>query len=120
MEKALAAIHQAGLRQTPITLVYGAVGGEIGVLLTCARAQQEVVLGPIAANYPQCSVSVVNEETVRAGFAIWFVDLDLRPELFPILRHAQFEDLLNHNFADPVSSLLHAIRPDDLLPENLT
>ncbi|MEX1026766.1 MAG: hypothetical protein WD049_01985, partial [Candidatus Paceibacterota bacterium] len=46
---------------------------------------------------------------------MWFVDLDLRPELFPILRHAQFEDLLNHNFADPVSSLLHAIRPDDLL-----
>ena len=115
MEKALAAIHQAGLRQTPISLVYGAVGGEIGVLLTCTRAQQERVLGPIAANYPQCSISAVDDDTVRPGLAIWFVDLNLQPELFPILRHAQFEDLLNHNFADPVSSLLHAIRPDELL-----
>jgi hypothetical protein len=38
--------------------------------------------------------------------------VELIPELFPILRHAQFEDLLNHNFADPVSGLLRAIRPD--------
>lgn len=35
------------------------------------------------------------------------------PELFPILRHAQFEDLLNHNFADPVSGLLRAILPEE-------
>ena len=26
--------------------------------------------------------------------------LELVPELFPILRHAQFEDMLNRNFAD--------------------
>ncbi len=34
------------------------------------------------------------------------------PELFPILRHAQFEDALNHNFADPVSGVFRAILPE--------
>ena len=34
-------------------------------------------------------------------------------ELFPILRHAQFEDLLNGTFADPVSGILRAVKPDD-------
>jgi hypothetical protein len=36
-------------------------------------------------------------------------------ELFPILRHVQFEDLLNGNFADPIDSLLRAIKPDATL-----
>jgi hypothetical protein len=37
----------------------------------------------------------------------------LRPEIFPILRHSQFEDLLNGNFADPVSRILRAVKPGD-------
>jgi hypothetical protein len=94
MEKALAAMHQAGLRQTPVTLVYGPVGGETGLLLTCTREQHERVLGPITANYPQCSVSAVDDEAVRLGLSTWFVDLHLRPELFPILRHTQFDGAL--------------------------
>ena len=39
--------------------------------------------------------------------------LDLAPELFPILRHAQFEDMLNRNFADPINGILRAIKPDE-------
>jgi hypothetical protein len=37
----------------------------------------------------------------------------LAPELFPILRHAQFEDMLNRNFADPINGILRAIKPDE-------
>ena len=43
------------------------------------------------------------------------VRIDHAYELFPILRHSQFEDMLNHNFADPVSGLLRAIRTDSEL-----
>ena len=28
---------------------------------------------------------------------------ELMPEHFPILWHAQFEDMFNHNFSDPVT-----------------
>jgi len=115
MEKALAAIHQARLRQGPMTLAYGCVDGQVALLLQCGAGDQEAVLGPIAAGYPQCSLVAVEDPVVPVGWTTWCVDVLLEPELFPILRHAQFEDLLNHTFADPVSSLLRAVRPDDSL-----
>jgi hypothetical protein len=112
MEKALAAIHQTNAQQPPFTLVYGSLGAQIGLMLNCSTAQRQSILDPISANYPLCSLADVNDESLPAGFETWYADVRLVPELFPILRHAQFEDLLNHNFADPVSSLLRAIRPD--------
>ena len=110
MEKALAAIHQAHLHRQPLTLMYRAIAGEIALLVRCNAAIQEAVNGPITANYPNCSISRIAEQSA-AQAETWSVDLELIPEAFPILRHAQFEDLLNHNFADPVSSLLRAIKP---------
>ena len=47
------------------------------------------------------------------SWKMWYADLELSPELFPILRHAQFEDLLNGTFADPVSGILRTVKPDD-------
>lgn len=115
MERALAAIHQAHLRKPPITLIYGSIDGQIGLMLQCTHTQQALVIDPVTANYPHCSFSNIEETQPDAQRVTWFREVTLRPELFPILRHAQFEDLLNHNFADPVSSLLRAIRPDGVL-----
>ncbi len=112
MEKALASIHQSGLHRRSLTLVYGAVGEHIGLLLRCPNALREIVLGPIIANYPQCSFTDVPDDAVHAVSQTLSVDLTLVPELLPILRHAQFEDALNRTFADPVSSLLRSIKPD--------
>lgn len=111
MERALAAIHEAHLYNPPIVLSYGSVAGEIALLVDCNSRQQPFVLDPMTANYPQCSLSAVKETKLAETWATWSCDVSLRPELFPILRHAQFEDLLNHNFADPISGLLRAIRP---------
>ncbi|MDP1798584.1 MAG: type IV secretion system DNA-binding domain-containing protein [Planctomycetaceae bacterium] len=44
----------------------------------------------------------------------------LAPELFPLLRHPQFEDQLNRNFADPLDSLLRAVRPETGLIPHVT
>ena len=43
----------------------------------------------------------------------WSAELELPPENLPILRHAQFEDLLNGTFADPVSAILRAVKPEE-------
>jgi len=94
MEKALAAIHQARLRQGPMTLAYGCVDGQVALLLQCGAGDREAVLGPIAAGYPQCSLVAVEDPAVPVGWTTWCVNVQLEPELFPILRHAQFEDLL--------------------------
>jgi len=72
---------------------------------------------PNVASYPQATVKML-EEGSRSDRSsdgecdVWFCDVQLVPELFPILRHSQFEDALNRNFADPVSGLLRAILPD--------
>lgn len=115
MERALAAIHQARIGHPPITLVYGSIDGQISLLLRCTQTQQPLVVDPITANYPHCALALTEEPATPAGWVTWSQSITLRPQLFPILRHAQFEDLLNRTFADPASSLLRSIRPEDSL-----
>ena len=96
MEKALAAIHQGSRERQPMSLEYGLHEGRVALLLRMLRSQEEFVVGPIVANYPNCSITTIEqEEPVSAGYETWTAELQLTPELFPILRHAQFEDILN-------------------------
>ena len=84
-------------------------------MIRCSESQREFV-GPIEANYPQCAVTEITESpNPPSDWQTWSVSLDLSQESYPILRHAQFEDMLNRAFADPRSGLLFAIRPDATL-----
>jgi len=113
MERALAAIHQANRHGEPVTLIYAATESRVGLFLSLADHAEELVTGPIAANYPNCTLTIVERfDDAPSGWKTHFTDLELTPEIFPILRHAQFEDLLNGTFADPVSGILRAIKPD--------
>lgn len=114
MERALAAIHQANHGRAPITLEYGSHEGRVALFLQMPQPIKELVLGPVAANYPNCSIKEVeSEEGGGPDRETWSAELELVPELFPILRHTQFEDLLNGNFADPINSVLRAIKSDE-------
>lgn len=115
MEKALAAIHQALHHQQAITLEYGDSQGRVGLYCRVPNRLEGIVAGPLAANYPRAAIQdVAEEEDPRKGHGdvrqAWHAEIRLEPELFPILRHAQFEDPLNRNYADPIDSLLRAIR----------
>ena len=116
MEKSLAAMHQARLRH-PVSLIYGSTDEQVGLFVRCHAVDRDAVLQPILANYPHATVTL-SEAGSRTGectipeVEVWHSDVQLVPELFPILRHAQFEDALNHNFADPVSGLFRAILPE--------
>ena len=111
MEKALAAFHQARPRHS-VSLVYGSRHEQIGLFVRCNPVDRDAVLEPIIAVYPQASVSLADDWSTAGDRKTWGSNIELTPELFPILRHAQFEDMLNHNFADPVSGLLRSILPD--------
>lgn len=114
MERALASIHQTDRGGEPVTLSYAVVDDRVALLVRFADQIEELVSNPIAANYPNCSLTTIEEPSgAPPGWETWSVELELCPELFPILRHAQFEDLLNHTFADPVSGILRSIRPAD-------
>ena len=113
-EKAFAALHQAKPRH-PVTLVYGVREGQIGLFVRCDESDRETVIEPLRAGYPDSTVALVDDERSadvslpsprttenhdRVGTTpdkqqTWYADIELVPELFPILRHAQFEDMLN-------------------------
>ena len=119
MEKALAAFHQAATQRDVVVLEYASDGEQVGLRVRCQARLVEVVLGPLTANYPECVLAEVNGEESRSERETWAVELWLVPELFPILRHGQFEDALNRNFADPISAILRAIRPEHSLSRSM-
>ena len=101
IEKALAAIHQANYLRQTMSLEFGGQEGRVALFLRSLHKMEEFIVGPITANYPNCSITTVEQNKPRPnGWETWTADLELAPELFPILRHAQFEDMLNWNFGD--------------------
>src|SRR5690349_12316201 len=96
MERALAAVHQAHRLSEPISLIYGTLSERVGLFVQFADHLEELVTGPITANYPNCTLApVASLDEPPPGWRTWSAQLHLTPEIFPILRHAQFEDLLN-------------------------
>jgi hypothetical protein len=117
MEKALAAVHQGLSPGTAFTLSYGVVRGEVTLLVECAESLVERIVGPILANYPQASMAEIEggSDGTAERRGEWSATLELAPQLFPILRHGQFEDLLARRYADPIDSVLRSLRPDEHL-----
>lgn len=114
MERALAAIHQAHRLDAPISFIYATYSDRVGLFLKYADPMEQLVTGPIAANYPNCGLfNVESIDEPPSGSETWSASLHLVPEIYPILRHAQFEDLLNGTFADPVSAILRAVKPEE-------
>jgi hypothetical protein len=85
------------------------VEGRVGLGVDSQESLEELVCRPIAANYPNCSLTTIERwDDAPVSWESWMASAVLSPELFPILRHAQFEDI-NRAFADPIDSILRAV-----------
>lgn len=115
MEKALAAIHQAMPASGTVVFEYGDHDRRIGLFLHCPDDLEQVITSPLIANYPQSVLTDVPQGEIPIDWHTWQVGLRLTPDLFPILRHAQFEDLANRSFADPIDGLLRAATSSPIL-----
>jgi len=113
MEKVFAAIHQAGAAGEDIHVEYGHRAGEVGLFMRFPQELRRLVLGPLAAKYPGCRFAEVRREGERVPCRTWYAHLRLTPELYPILRHSQFEDLLTRSFEDPIDGILKAVQPEE-------
>lgn len=108
MEKALAAIHQALPGGAQVALEFGDHDGRTGLFLRFPPSLEQIVASPVIANYPHCVLTAVSDSELPDGWRTWSATVALTPDLYPILRHAQFEDLANRSFADPIDGLLRA------------
>jgi len=116
MERALAAIHQSQRLKTPLSLHFAAVENRIALVLEFAEAEELFITEPLTAHYPDCPLfTIASIDTLPPQWMTWTTDLRLQPELFPILRPAQFEDSLNRTYADPITGLLRAVTPGQQL-----
>lgn len=59
MEKALAAIHQANHLRQPMSLEFGTQEGRVALFLRSLHKMEELIVGPITANYPNSSITTV-------------------------------------------------------------
>ncbi len=117
MQEVLAAFHQANRRRVLITLEYGYLDGRVGLFCCVPDHLAPLLSGPLKAKYPNCTLAVVDhgEAPQRdAAFSdICSAELALTPDLYPLLRHSQFEDIASGTFEDPIDALLQAITPDE-------
>lgn len=118
MHEALAAIHQANHRRRPISFEYGCHDGCVGLYVRVGDEISPLVAGLVTAKYPNCRLELLDNEAslnppLPSLCDVAVTDLRLTPDLFPILRHSQFEDISSATFADPIDALLRAIEPDE-------
>jgi len=64
MQEALAAIHQANHRRAAIRLEFGCHAGRVGLFCRVPDDLTPLVVGPIAAKYPQCRIEPIDNLAV--------------------------------------------------------
>lgn len=118
MQEALAAIHQSNPGRSAMSFLYGSHEGRAGLYCEIPEDLAALVLPPLRSKYPDCCFTVLEndaalEPPLKSVCETWSLELILTPELFPILRHSQFEDIQSGTFEDPIDTLLQSITPDD-------
>lgn len=113
MEKALAALHQACHPGDVIRFEFATQDGQVGLFISASDELASRAIEPIIASYPQCTLKDVPATPWAGDVRVCRAGLRLSPDLYPILRHAQFEDTLNRTVADPIAGILRAIRPQE-------
>ena len=121
MEQALAAILQGNVGRLPVSLLVAPYRRTGALLCRFPSRLRPIIEGQLAAHYPNITAKRADEGDLNAppDWRTWSIDLRLRPDIFPIRRYSQFEDPLNRNTTDPLTSILAAVsaaRTDTIRP----
>jgi len=111
VEQALAALHQAHPDRLPMDLLFARHARTVTLACRVPPELAATVASQLAAHYPAATVTRLPDAafTPPTGHATWSVRLALRPDLFPIRRYAQFDDVLNRNTSDPLTAIFAAL-----------
>ena len=108
MEKVFSSILDSIDSHDRLQLAYGVHNDAVGIFCRFDDHLEEQIISHIKAKYPNCSLNVLAEEALDppAELCTWSCAVRLVPELFPILRHRQFQDVVDGSLEDPLESLL--------------
>ena len=109
MEQALAAMHALRKqRGTTVSLEIGFLDGRICFFARTTERAAALVEGQLYAQYPDSDVERMDPKLLEPeeGEEVHTAELALEnPEMFPLKRHPQFDDLLNRISVDPLSGI---------------
>ena len=113
MEQALAAIHQANPDRLPVEFSFGLLQRTVVLFCRFPPELAAVVTSQLSAYYPTATISQIPDGTTTPPneFQTWSTELRLHPDLFPIRRYSQFDDVLNRNVSDPLTGVFAALTP---------
>jgi ethanolamine utilization protein EutP (predicted NTPase) len=91
-----------------LRLIVGTHTGHVRLFIAGPDALQSAVHSQFYANYPDCALDSLAEDTLRfpAGQHRLTAELQLDSDLFPLRCYDQFEDALNRVTADPLMGVL--------------
>lgn len=119
MEKVFSSVLSSIGRRDQFELQFGQLGGHVGLFCRFPDHLEHPILDPLRAKYPQCSVEALEDNEAASARETWSCTLRLTPELFPILRHKQFQDLVDGSLEDPLESLLGVVGDGDGLQSRI-
>jgi Helicase HerA, central domain len=113
MRSILAALHHASSKRMPISFIIGQHEQQVGLFCRFPGLLHGLIKRQFHAKYPDCTIALLEEDALDcpAGHETWLMTLHLRPDLFPILRYQQFEDVIHNEVDDPIGGVLQAVAP---------
>ncbi|MBX3415931.1 MAG: ATP-binding protein [Pirellulales bacterium] len=108
MDQALATIHQACRRGDRLTFLLATHHDTVGLFVQSPDRLATFVTAQLRAAYPDALVDPMGRHSalIPDGWRVWHQEMWLAPDLFPLKRYRQFEDSVEHMFADPLSAVL--------------
>lgn len=109
MEPALAGVHALKGDSKQVNLEIGmAPTGKIGFFVRANTSAVRLTESQLYAQYPDIDIEYLDQDpfAVAANETVLSVDLTLTdPEIFPIKRHPQFDDMLTRVNVDPIAGI---------------
>lgn len=107
----LAAIHHASSRHDPVSLIFARHADVVGLFCRVPDEFGGLVRRQFHAKYPDSSVEALPEEALAlpTEHQAWTLRLQLRPDIFPIVRYQQFHEATGEELDDPVGGILQSL-----------
>lgn len=110
VEAILKSLHRANPQRLPVTLEIGPVGDSVGLIAEVPNELKAIFMAQLADACPGVKVVVLPESsTPDVATRCWCRQLRLTPDVCALSTHA-FEDSLDRVRADPMTSVLSALR----------
>jgi hypothetical protein len=108
----LDALHLGNRRRLPITLILARFQHSVGLCCAVPQPLQSTLEQGLLSGYEGCRAEKLPGHALAfpSGWSVQKTQLTLRPDVFPL--QLQFDDLLNREFVDPITGILHRLQSD--------